>query len=128
MKLWKSALTLSMLVLLSACTTAPHYDAGDTVGGPQKHHRVDREQGDSGTDPLLDAPHRALITCESEKLVSVLQRFKEVPFACKKIGVSATIDEMRDAGWRLLSLDIGQETEQDNHVGFPVTITMRKLF
>ena len=49
-------------------------------------------------------------------------------FACPDIDVSATIDEIRDAGWRVVSLDVGDEEERDNHVGFPVTITVRKLF
>ena len=60
--------------------------------------------------------------------MTVLQRIKEVPFACADLGVSATIDEIRDAGWRIVSLDIGEDSESDNHVGFPVTIVVRKLF
>ncbi len=114
---------------LSACTTPVRQDVGDVVGGPREPNTVDRRAGgDSTHDPLLDSPHRTLITCVSEQPVTVLMRFKEVRFACKSLGVSATIDEMRDAGWRLLNLDIGEETESANHVGFPVTVTLRKLF
>lgn len=117
----------ALTLVLSACTTPMRQDVGDHVGGPYQQSQVDKKHG-STHDPLLDAAHRTLITCTSEEPVTVLKRFKEVRFTCKSLGVSATINEMRDAGWRLLNLDIGEETEQNNHVGFPVTVTLRKLF
>lgn len=120
---------VALTLVLTACTTPTRTDTGDTIGGPRTESRVDRQtHSPAKRDPLLDAPHRTLITCTSEQPITVLQRFKEVRFACKSLGVSATINEMRDAGWRLLNLDIGEETEQNNHVGFPVTVTLRKLF
>lgn len=111
--------------LLSACTTQSLY-TGDTLGGPAGTSRPDARRASS--DPLLDAPNRALMTCTSEQPITVLQRFKEIPFACADLGVSATVDEMRDAGWRVVSLDIGEDIEADSHVGFPITIKVRKLF
>ncbi len=121
--------SLLLSLTLAACTTPAHKDTPETVGGIRHQSTVDhRANNTSPHDPLLDAPHRTLITCISEQPVTVLKRFKEVRFACKSLGVSATIDEMRDAGWRLLNLDIGEETESNNHVGFPVTVTLRKLF
>ena len=90
---------------------------------------VDARDADGNLhDPLLDAPNRSLMTCTSEAPVTVLQRVGEVPFACPDLGVSATLDELRDAGWRILRLDIGEDLESDSHVGFPVTVQVRKLF
>ena len=104
------AATAAML-LLSACSTAYYTGADGNLH-----------------DPLLDAPNRSLMTCTSEAPVTVLQRVGEVPFACPDLGVSATLDELRDAGWRILRLDIGEDLESDSHVGFPVTVQVRKLF
>lgn len=110
---------------ISGCSTGGHY-AGDTIGGPGEADWQDTTK--QSRDPLLDAPYRAQMTCRTERPVTVLQRVKEVPFACSDIGVSATIDEIRDAGWRILSLNIGEDQEYENHVGFIVTIDVRKLF
>ena len=117
------AATAAML-LLSACSTA--YYTGDTISGPAQ--RMKRDADGNLHDPLLDAPNRSLMTCTSEAPVTVLQRVGEVPFACPDLGVSATLDELRDAGWRILRLDIGEDLESDSHVGFPVTVQVRKLF
>ena len=121
--LWGATLAA---LLLAGCSTGTGYYTGDVVGGPDTTARADASRG--GHDPLIDAPYRAETSCASEKPVTVLQRIKEVPFACADLGVSATIDEIRDAGWRIVSLDIGEDSESDNHVGFPVTIVVRKLF
>ena len=94
-------------------------------------HAPQRERTDSsggGRDPLIDAPMRATMKCTSTELVTVLRRVKEVTFSCPDIDVSATIDEIRDAGWRVVSLDIGNDSENEEHVGFPVTITVRTLY
>ena len=79
-------------------------------------------------DPLLDAPYHSEATCVTERPVTVLSRMKETPLACADLGVSATLDELRDAGWRVVSLDIGEDSESEQHVGFPVTVMIRKLF
>lgn len=117
-------LLIGISALLSACSST--YYTGDTVSGPGRSEKSDR----SGTsrDPLLDAPNRSLMTCTSESPVTVLRRVNEIPFACAELGVSATLNELRDAGWRIIKLDIGEDIESENHVGFPVTIQVRKLF
>lgn len=122
--------TLSPRTTLAALAAAL-FLAGCAVQGP--HGPSDTSSAASGSDgssrdPLIDAPHRATMRCVSQEPVTVLRRVKEVSFACPDIDVSATIDEIRDAGWRVVSLDVGEEEERDNHVGFPVTITVRKLF
>ncbi|MBM6704130.1 hypothetical protein H6A60_06480 [Sutterella massiliensis] len=103
-------------LLLGGCASQSGHNTGDAMSGP------------GGRDPLLDAPYRAQMTCVSQTPVTVLSRAKETVFACSDIGVSATLDELRDAGWRLVALNIGEDQESDSHVGFPVTITIRKLF
>lgn len=124
----RSILTcVSAALLLAGCAASdPGYYTGDAVGGPVETGR--EESAPASHDPLIDAPHRAEMTCRSEVPITVLQRVKEVTFACADVGVSATIDEIRDAGWRMVSLDIGEDIESDNHVGFPVTIVVRKIY
>lgn len=118
--------TVSTALILGGCASGGGYYTGDTVGGPGE--RDWRDTARQSRDPLLDAPYHAEMTCTTEAPVTVLRRMKEVPFACRDVGVSATVDELRDAGWRVVSLDIGEDIESDSHVGFPVTILIRKLF
>ncbi len=119
-------LSVSAALILGGCAAGSGYYTGDTVGGPGE--RDWRDTAKQSRDPLLDAPYHAEMTCTTEEPVTVLRRVKEVSFACRDVGVSATIDELRDAGWRIVSLNIGEDVESDNHVGFPVTIQIRKLF
>lgn len=117
----------ALTMLLTGCAgPAGTYVNDDTIGGPASAARPDSSR--PARDPLLDAPYRAMMTCTSETPVTVLQRVKETTFACADAGVSATIDEIRDAGWRILSLDIGEDVENSEHVGFPVTIVVRKIY
>lgn len=79
-------------------------------------------------DPLIDAPYHSEVSCTSERPVTVLSRLKETPLACPDLGVSAMIDDLRDAGWRVVSLDIGDDEESESHVGFTVTVLIRKVY
>ena len=112
-------LAASAALLLTACAVP---QGGETSA------KTTESSSASLRDPLIDAPNRALMTCTSEQTVTVLNRIGEISFACPDLGVSATLNDLRDAGWRLLKLDIGEDTESENHVGFPVTIQVRKLF
>lgn len=112
-------LAASAAFLLTACAVP---QGGETTT------QTTESPSPSLRDPLIDAPNRALMTCTSEQTVTVLNRIGEISFACPDLGVSATLNDLRDAGWRLLKLDIGEDTESENHVGFPVTIQVRKLF
>ncbi|MDY4163448.1 MAG: hypothetical protein SOX97_07705 [Sutterella sp.] len=116
----RAFLLIGISVLLSACSST--YYTGETVSGPARSEKSDSR------DPLLDAPNRSLMTCTSESPITVLRRVNEIPFACAELGISATLNELRDAGWRIIKLDIGEDIESENHVGFPVTIQVRKLF
>ena len=120
--------TLSPRSALAALAAAL-FLAGCAVQTPQGSSESSSSAGSgSSRDPLIDAPHRATMRCVSQEPVTVLRRVKEVSFACPDIDVSAPLDAIRGAGWRVVSLDVGDEEERDNHVGFPVTITVRKLF
>ena len=113
-------LALAGAALLSGCA-APVGTGGGTTSRGGHSTAVSR-------DPLLDAPYHSETTCVTERPVTVLSRMKETPLACADLGVSATLDELRDAGWRVVSLDIGEDSESEQHVGFPVTVMIRKLF
>ncbi len=112
-------LASSVAFLLTACAVPQGENQNTSLSDPSNS---------SVRDPLIDAPNRALMTCTSEQTVTILNRIGEISFACPDLGVSATLNDLRDAGWRLLKLDIGEDTESENHVGFPVTIQVRKLF
>ena len=101
-------------------------DSGGTGSGSRSGH-----SGSSSTqtrDPLLDAPHHSETTCTTDRPVTVLSRMSETPLVCDDLGVTTTLSEMRDAGWRVVTLSIGADTESEKHVGFPVTVIVRKLF
>lgn len=119
-------LSCSVIALLAGCATQQSVYVGDTVSGPRTS--METETLVNASDPLLDAPLRATMTCNTDEPITVLRRIKEVSFSCPDIDVSATLDEIRDAGWRVISLSIGNDIENENHVGFPVSITVRKLF
>ena len=122
-------LELRTFATLAAAAGAAAILAGCAASGGPDSGRTG-SSGSSGAagarDPLLDAPYHSEVTCTTERPVTVLSRIKETPFACSDLGVSATLDDLRDAGWRVVSLDIGAESER--HVGFPVTVLIRKLY
>ena len=125
-----AAVLLSALVL-AGCAVAPNTGSGIFV--PQKRGGGSRSghSGSSSTqtrDPLLDAPHHSETTCTTDRPVTVLSRMSETPLVCDDLGVTTTLSEMRDAGWRVITLSIGADTESEKHVGFPVTVIVRKLF
>lgn len=123
------AAVAASVLLLGGCASTKN-GAGyssDAIGGKGMLSSDESEQAVSH-DPLIDAPHRAVMKCVSEGPITVLQRIKEVDFACQDVGVSAKIDEIRDAGWRIVSMEVGEDLESDRHVGFPVTIVVRKLY
>ena len=74
------------------------------------------------------AVHHSETTCTTDRPVTVLSRMSETPLVCDDLGVTTTLSEMRDAGWRVVTLSIGADTESEKHVGFPVTVIVRKLF
>ncbi|WP_295476888.1 hypothetical protein [Sutterella sp.] len=121
----RALLALAAAAALAAGCAAPQ---SARQGGGASGTGTEGAAAPSGRDPLLDAPYHSETTCTTERPVTVLSRVKEMPFACADLGVSARLDELRDAGWRVVSLDIGEDVESEKHVGFPVTVVIRKLF
>ena len=124
-------LELRTFATLAAAAGAAAILAGCAASGGPDSGRTG-SSGSSGAagarDPLLDAPYHSEVTCTTERPVTVLSRIKETPFACSDLGVGAPLDDLRDAGWRVVSLDIGEDAESERHVGFPVTVLIRKLY
>ena len=121
-------LELRTFATLAAATGAAAILAGCAASGGPDSGRTGSSGAAGARDPLLDAPYHSEVTCTTERPVTVLSRIKETPFACSDLGVSATLDDLRDAGWRVVSLDIGEDAESERHVGFPVTVLIRKLY
>ncbi len=111
-------LLILSLTVLTGCTTASKTGSGSILGG----------NANPSGDPLLDAPNRAVMTCSSVDRITVLNRFNDMMFSCPDLGVTVKVDELRDAGWRVLGIEIGEEQDTDSHVGFPVNVKVRKLF
>lgn len=77
---------------------------------------------------LMEAPDRKQLTCSSMQPLSAQRALNEIVFSCPELQVQATLIEMRDAGWRLVSVDIGSETTHDGVVEMPLSIRLIKLF
>lgn len=77
---------------------------------------------------LMNAPTKSLAVCTSMQPMSVQLPFKSILFNCAEINVQATIDEMRDAGWRAECVDIGKPENTNGVVGMSLKLTMRKIF
>lgn len=115
---------LGCALFLSACSNL----SGPTPPGADGTTVYQRPSDANAPDPLIDAPSRTTMVCTSVEPITVLRHFNDVLFACPDLGISATINDMRDAGWRVLSSDIGEDKEDESHVGFPVSVKVRKLF
>lgn len=79
-------------------------------------------------DPLLDSPLGHRIVCEAVRPVQAKDTLSQIPFNCGEIQISASLNELRDAGWRLESVDIGNEILVENVLSTEVTITVRKVY
>jgi hypothetical protein len=77
---------------------------------------------------LMEADDRKQLTCTSMQPLSAQRALNEIVFSCPEFDVQATLIEMRDAGWRLVSVDVGSETSHDGVVEMPLTIQIIKLF
>lgn len=77
---------------------------------------------------LMEAEDRKELTCTSILPLSAQRALNEMVFSCPELKVQASLIEMRDAGWRLISVDVGSETTHDGVVEMPLTIRIIKLF
>ena len=77
---------------------------------------------------LMNAPTKSLAVCTSTQPMSVQLPFKSILFNCADLNVQATVDEMRDAGWRAECVDIGKPENKNGVVGMSLKLTMRQIF
>ena len=79
-------------------------------------------------DPLLDSPVGHRISCQAVRPIQGKDSLSAIPFNCAELQISASLNELRDAGWRLESIDIGNDMLVDNVHASEVTITVRKVY
>ena len=51
-----------------------------------------------------------------------------VPFNCPDLDVSTTLNELRDAGWRLENVRLGEDVRVNGQMASEVDITVRKIY
>ncbi|MBO7173875.1 MAG: hypothetical protein J6V64_06075 [Burkholderiaceae bacterium] len=79
-------------------------------------------------DPLFDSPMGQRITCQAVRPVQAKDALSMIPFNCGELQISASLSELRDAGWRLESVDIGNDILVENVLSTEVSITVRKVY
>lgn len=78
---------------------------------------------------FMEAKDRSQTKCTSQTLLSTNNPLADIVFTCPELGAQATLAEMKDAGWRMVGLDIGPESNATGElVEMPLTITVIKLF
>lgn len=121
------SLALVLCILLVGCATNQ---------APKRVHESlpagelgERSAQNPSMGPMFDAKYRDLVTCTSQDALSAERPMNEITFSCGKAnGVfTATLPQMKDAGWGMETIDVGKEFTQDGSICFPLTITMRKL-
>ena len=79
-------------------------------------------------DPLLDSPLGQRITCQAIRPLQAKDSLSTIPFNCQTLQVSASLNELRDAGWRLENIDIGNDILVENVHSNEISITVRKVY
>ena len=80
------------------------------------------------SDPLFDAPLGERAVCTAVNPVEGRDVLSVVPFNCPDLEVSATLNELRDAGWRLESVHMGEDIRVNDTFASDVSITVRKAY
>lgn len=111
------AVSAASLLILAGCSSSPPANMG-----------FEPHVSRSGLDPLLDSPLRTAITCKGAKLFTAGMKLGGFSFDCPDLDVTATMNEMRDAGWRVEKMNIGAQSTEDDDVGTPLTATFRKVY
>ena len=114
-----AAVSLSAALLAGCASTGESAIEGVTIDDAQLARDL---------SALMEAPDRMQLTCTSMQPLSAQRALNDIVFSCPEFDVQATLIEMRDAGWRLISVDIGSETSHDGVVEMPLTIQIIKLF
>lgn len=112
--------------LLALTALAAMVLAGCSSTGP--HSAFTPHADRAGLDPLLDAPLRTETVCKGQTLFSAGTKLGGFSFECPDLDVVATMNELRDAGWRVEKMRIGRQTIENDESGTPLTATMRKVY
>lgn len=117
--LFKNQLTVLFAIgaLLTGCATPDSDETDDITAAP----RADLTR-------LYEAPNRMRLACVSTAPLSVNNAFETLPLDCPALHTTASVIELYDAGWRIESVNVGQETRENGASEMPVTVTLRKLF
>ncbi len=110
--------SLALIVAMAGCST--------------RHTGINRgftpHVSRSGLDPLLDAPLNMQTECRSKGLFSAGEKLGGFSFECSELDVTATLNELRDAGWRLEKMHIGKHQVNRNASGTPLLINIKKVY
>ena len=80
------------------------------------------------SDPLFDAPLGERTVCTAVNPVQGNDTLSVVPFNCPDLDISTTLNELRDAGWRLETVNMGEDVEVNGTLASEVSITVRKAY
>ena len=80
------------------------------------------------SDPLFDAPLGERTICTAVNPVQGNDSLSLVPFNCPDLEISTTLNELRDAGWRLESVQMGEDVKVNETIASEVSITVRKAY
>ncbi len=80
------------------------------------------------SDPLFDAPLGERSVCTAVNPVRGDDVLSVVPFNCPDLEISATLNELRDAGWRLESVHMGEDIRVNDTFASDISITVRKAY
>lgn len=111
-------LIIAALVLLTL--------AGCSSTGP--HSAFTPHADRAGLDPLLDAPLSTQAVCKGTTLFTAGTKLGGFSFECPDLDVVATMNELKDAGWRVEKMHIGRHIIENDESGTPLTATMRKVY
>ena len=79
-------------------------------------------------DPLLESPVGQRLACESMQPMLAQDQLSRLPLQCEAFKLSTTLEELRQAGWRLENVDIGENERTQNTNAVALTLTVRKIF
>jgi len=113
----KIILVVAALLTLAGCSS-----------GPTRKAAFEPSVSRSELDPLLDAPLRMQTQCKGVTLFSAGERLGGFSFECPDLDVIATMNELRDAGWRVEKMSIGRFEVTDTQSGAPVSCIIRKVY
>ncbi|MCD8338807.1 MAG: hypothetical protein LUC43_01160, partial [Burkholderiales bacterium] len=61
-------------------------------------------------------------------LLSAGEKLGGFSFECSELDVTATLNELRDAGWRLEKVHIGRQQVSEVSSGTPLSINIKKVY